>query len=138
MCAWTWSVVLALVLLASGEAEAAARTRMQVTGVVNLNEATVGELDLLPGVGLKAAQRVVEVRQKRRFQRVEELVRVKGFGRKKFLKLKAHLAVAGPTTLKVEQVPVSDPPPQPAALAQATQAAAQPAQAAAQPQQPKK
>jgi competence protein ComEA len=131
MCAWTWSVVLGLVLLtSSGEAEAAGRTRMQVTGVVNLNEATVGELDLLPGVGLKAAQRVVEQRQKRRFARVEELVRVKGFGRKKFLKLKAHLAVAGPTTLKVEQVPVSDAPPQPAAPAQA-QATAQ-----APPQQP--
>ncbi|RYZ34658.1 MAG: helix-hairpin-helix domain-containing protein, partial [Myxococcaceae bacterium] len=33
-------------------------------------------------------------------------VRVKGFGKKKFLKLRAHLALSGPTTLKVEKVPV--------------------------------
>ncbi|RKH18215.1 helix-hairpin-helix domain-containing protein, partial [Corallococcus praedator] len=42
---------------------------------------------------------------KRPFGRVEELVRVKGFGKKKFLKLRAHLALSGPTTLKVEKVP---------------------------------
>lgn len=104
-----WVGVLGLLLLAPGVAEA--RTQTRYTGVVNLNEATVAELDLLPGVGAKAAQRVIEQRQKRRFQRVEELVRVKGFGRKKFLKLKPLLAVTGPTTLKVEQVAAPEPPP---------------------------
>jgi competence protein ComEA len=103
-----WGVLLGLTFLAPCEAAA---SRARYTGVVNLNEATLAELDLLPGVGAKAAQRVLEQRQKRRFQRVEELVRVKGFGRKKFLKLKPHLAVAGPTTLKVEQVTTPEPPP---------------------------
>ncbi|WP_244225066.1 hypothetical protein [Corallococcus sicarius] len=32
-------------------------------------------------------------------------MRVKGFGKKKFLKLSAHLALSGPTTLKMEKVP---------------------------------
>jgi competence protein ComEA len=118
----TWVGLLGLLLLAPGVA--GARTHTRYTGVVNLNEATVAELDLLPGVGAKAAQRVIEQRQKRRFQRVEELVRVKGFGRKKFLKLKAHLAVTGPTTLKVEQVAAPEPPkpapPQPAPTVQAS------------------
>lgn len=104
-----WVGVLGLLLLAPGVA-AASRTQTRYTGVVNLNEATVAELDLLPGVGAKAAQRVIEQRRKRRFQRVEELVRVKGFGRKKFLKLKPLLAVAGATTLKVEQVAAPEPP----------------------------
>lgn len=104
-----WVGLLGLLLMAP-EAEAA-RTHTRYTGVVNLNEATVAELDLLPGVGAKAAQRVVELRQKRRFQRVEELVRVKGFGRKKFLKLKPLLSVTGPTTLKVEQVAAPEPDP---------------------------
>jgi competence protein ComEA len=99
--------MLGLLLLVSGEAAA---SRARHVGTVNLNEATVAELDRLPGVGTKAAQRIVEHRQKRRFQRVEELVRVKGFGRKKFLKLKPHLAVAGPTTLKVERAGASEPP----------------------------
>ena len=70
------------------------------TGVLNLNEATAEQLDRLPGIGPTAAQRILEYRAKRRFTRIEELVRVKGFGRKRFLKLKPFLTVAGPTTLK--------------------------------------
>ncbi|WP_342376531.1 helix-hairpin-helix domain-containing protein [Myxococcus stipitatus] len=98
--------LLALGLLVGGPgvADAATASRTQYSGVVNLNEASASELDLLPGVGEKAAQRIIQHRGKRPFQRVEELVRVKGFGRKKFLKLKAHLTLSGPTTLKVEQV----------------------------------
>jgi competence protein ComEA len=84
-------------------AEAAGK-RLQYTGVVNLNQATAAELDVLPGVGEKAALRIIAWREKRPFRRVEELVRVKGFGRKTFLKLKPLLAVVGPTTLKAERV----------------------------------
>jgi competence protein ComEA len=94
-------------LLGPGGAHAAqARTRTQYTGVVNLNEATAAQLDLLPGVGAKAAQRILTWREKRAFKRTEELVRVKGFGKKQFLKLKPYLTLQGPTTLKVEKVPV--------------------------------
>ncbi|CAM4333591.1 helix-hairpin-helix domain-containing protein [Corallococcus sp. ZKHCc1 1396] len=102
---WAWAWVLGCVLMGPGLSEAAS-SRTQYVGVVNLNEATAAELDLLPGVGEKAAQRILEHRKKRPFGRVEELVRVKGFGKKKFLKLRAHLALSGPTTLKVEKVPV--------------------------------
>jgi competence protein ComEA len=103
------AVVLGLVLLGSGVAEAASlRMRTQYTGVVNLNEATVTQLDLLPGVGPKAAQRTTAWREKRAFKRVEELVRVKGFGKKQFLKLKPYLTLQGPTTLKLERVPVEE------------------------------
>jgi len=104
--------VLGLMLLGSGAAEAKVRTRY--TGVVNLNEATVAQLSLLPGVGEKAARRIQAHREKRAFKRIEELVRVKGFGKKKFLRLKPYLAVQGETTLKVEKVAVEEdetPPP---------------------------
>lgn len=101
--------VLGLVLLMPGAASAAGnKSRTQYTGVVNLNEATVAQLDLLPGIGAKAAQRVVAWREKRAFKRIEELVRVKGFGKKRFLKLKPYLTLQGPTTLKVERVPVEE------------------------------
>lgn len=101
------AVVLGLLWLGPGSAEAAqAKTRTQYTGVVNLNEATVAQLDLLPGVGAKAAQRIITWREKRAFKRLEELVRVKGFGKKQFLKLKPYLTLQGPTTLKAEKVPV--------------------------------
>jgi competence protein ComEA len=95
-------LVLGLVLLGPGVAEAG-RGRTQYTGVVNLNEATEAELDRLPGVGMKAVQRILEHRQKRPFKRIEELGRVKGFGKKKFKKLKPYLTLTGPTTLKAEQ-----------------------------------
>ena len=95
-------VVAAMMGLGVGSAEAAAAKKpgKQVTGVVNLNQATAQQLDLLPGVGAKAAQRILDYRKKTPFTRPEELVKVKGFGKKKFDKLKVHLAVNGPTTLK--------------------------------------
>ena len=89
--------------LAAGAAEAAAKKQAPkvITGVINLNTASAAQLDQLPGVGPKAAERIVAYRQKTPFSRPEELVRVKGFGKKKLDKLKPHLAVSGPTTLKV-------------------------------------
>ncbi|WP_239470383.1 ComEA family DNA-binding protein [Archangium violaceum] len=103
------AVVLGLVLWMPGVSEASGtKLRIQYTGVVNLNEATVAQLDLLPGVGPKAAQRIIAWRQKRAFKRIEELVRVKGFGKKQFLKLKPYLTLEGPSSLKVEKVPVEE------------------------------
>jgi len=69
-------------------------------GLVNLNAATSQQLDVLPGVGEKAVTRIIEYRTKTPFKKVEELVRVKGFGRKRFVKLKPFLAVSGETTLQ--------------------------------------
>ena len=103
------AVVLGLVLGMPGVSEASGtKLRTQYTGVVNLNEATVAQLDLLPGVGPKAAQRIIAWRQKRAFKRIEELVRVKGFGKKQFRKLKPYLTLEGPSSLKVEKVPVEE------------------------------
>ena len=89
--------LLAMVLSATGT------TSVAYTGKVNLNTATVEQLELLPGVGRKAAGLIVAYRQKRRFARIQELVRVKGFGRKKFLRLEPHLSVEGETDLRVQR-----------------------------------
>jgi competence protein ComEA len=65
--------------------------------VVNLNTATAAQLEALPGIGPKVAQRIVEYRQKNgAFKKVEELMNVKGIGEKSFLKLKPHLTVGAP------------------------------------------
>ncbi|HYH95967.1 helix-hairpin-helix domain-containing protein [Hyalangium sp.] len=105
----TWVMVLGLVLLGPGVAEAG-RSRTEYTGAVNLNEATREELDRLPGVGKKAVDRILAHREKRPFKRIEELVRVKGFGKKKFQKLKPHLTLTGPTTLQAEKRSAADTP----------------------------
>ena len=69
-----------------------------VDGVVNLNTAPTEVLSLLPGVGPAKAAAIVLYRRRRPFRTVDELVRIKGIGRKMVRRLRPHLAVAGPTT----------------------------------------
>lgn len=65
------------------------------TAVINLNTATVAELEKLPGIGAKVAARIVEYRTKKGpFATIEELMNVQGIGEKSFLKLRPQLTVA--------------------------------------------
>jgi competence protein ComEA len=99
-----------LVAVGALEAEAGARakTRAVMTGSLNLNTASASQLDQLPGVGEKAAARIIEYRKKTPFTRTEELVKVKGFGKKKFDKLKGHLTVSGNTNITVKRGPLPE------------------------------
>jgi competence protein ComEA len=71
-----------------------------VDGVVNLNTAPPDVLGLLPGIGPAKAADIVAYRRRRPFRTVDELVRIKGIGRKMVRALRSHLAIAGPTTAK--------------------------------------
>jgi competence protein ComEA len=75
-----------------------ARAGKAVDGVINLNTAPAEVLSLLPGVGPSKADAIVTYRRRRPFRTVDELVRIKGIGRKMVRGLRLHLAVAGPTT----------------------------------------
>lgn len=64
--------------------------------VVNINSATVEQLETLPGIGPRAAQRILEFRAKNGgFKRVEDLMKIQGIGERSFLKLKP-LVTVGP------------------------------------------
>lgn len=65
-----------------------------VGGKVDLNRATVAELDALPGVGPSTAQKIVDDREANGpFKKVEDLMRVSGIGQKKFDALKDLITV---------------------------------------------
>lgn len=62
--------------------QSGARARASAQEPVYLNHASVDELRRLPGVGPKRAEAILVLRQRLgRFQRVEDLLRVKGVGR---------------------------------------------------------
>jgi competence protein ComEA len=61
---------------------------------VNLNTATAEQLEALPGIGPVAAKNILEYRKKvGKFNRIEEVINVKGVGEKKFLKIKDRLTI---------------------------------------------
>ena len=75
----------------------------RLTGVVNINTASVDELQLLPGIGEARANAMVALREKRGgFKSVDELLDVKGIGEPGLAKLRPYLAVQGKTTAKLE------------------------------------
>ena len=56
---------------------------------INLNSATAEQLMSLPGIGLSTAKLIIEQRTKAgKFNRIEELMNVKGIGEKKFQRIK--------------------------------------------------
>jgi competence protein ComEA len=61
---------------------------------VNLNTATIEELQAIPGIGPAMAKRVVEYRAKvGKFTKIEDILNVKGIGEKTFQKMKDRLTV---------------------------------------------
>ena len=60
---------------------------------ININEAGVDELVALPGIGPSRAQAIIAERNKRRFRRIEDIMRVPGIGRKTFGRIRGSIRV---------------------------------------------
>ncbi len=99
----TLPILIAVLLITSisGAAFAADSTAAaSPSGVVNINTADVAQLSLLPRVGEKAAQRIVDYRTAHGpFQKATDLMQVKGFGSKSFERLSTYIVLEGKTTL---------------------------------------
>lgn len=59
--------------------------------LISLNNASKDELMLLPNIGPKTANLILEYRQLNRFKKIEDILKIKGIGKKRFIKLKKHL-----------------------------------------------
>jgi competence protein ComEA len=78
-----------------GEASPVGVADRTVPRLVDLNSATVDELESLPGIGAVLAQRVIDHRKTvGRFITVQDLREVKGIGSKKFEQIKSLVTVA--------------------------------------------
>lgn len=81
-------------------ARASRSKKGELTGKLNLNNATEEQLQLLPTVGPAKAERIVAWRKKfGSFKRTADLRKVKGFGYKTFKRLEPYLETSGETTL---------------------------------------
>lgn len=65
------------------------------SGPLDLNTATVDQLDALPGIGPATAEAIISYRQQHgRFRSVEELVEVRGIGESKLAALRSRVRVS--------------------------------------------
>lgn len=64
-----------------------------VSAKVNINTATQAELETLPGVGEKTAEKIIRHRESQSFTQVDDLGYVQGIGEKKLEELRPHVTV---------------------------------------------
>lgn len=99
-------LVLTFLLAAMGLGfQTMAKAKGQLTGEVNVNEATIEQITMLPGVGLQRAKLIQEYAKAHPFKSPEELKGIKGIGDKSFEKLRPFVTVSGPTTAKWVDTP---------------------------------
>jgi len=68
---------------------------------VNINTASQAELEALPRIGPKVAQRIIDYRaQNGNFKKVEDIMKVKGIGEKIFAQLKELITVGSESQAK--------------------------------------
>ncbi len=66
----------------------------EMPGPINLNTATLEELDSLPGIGEVLAQRILDYREEHGgFQSLEDLMKVDGIGESTFEELKGKITL---------------------------------------------
>ena len=94
-----WLTLVGGVALVAEQTAAGAPAAQKAEALVDLNRASAAELEGLPGVGVRTAERIIEYRTKHGgFKKIEELMNVQGIGEKSFLRLKPLITVTPPRT----------------------------------------
>jgi competence protein ComEA len=89
-----WAIVLCVGLVVAPLTALAQQGSAPSNEKVNLNTATLEQLQTLPGVGPAIAKSIVEYRTKvGKFSKIEDILNVKGIGEKKFQRMKDRLTI---------------------------------------------
>ena len=79
---------------ASTSSEQSSSSSAEVSGAININDASLDELDTLTGIGPAYAQRIIDYREANGgFKSIEEIQNVKGIGPKTFEKIQGDITV---------------------------------------------
>jgi len=98
---WVALVVLSALLAVPVVGFAADSEAAGSAGKIDLNRATAEELQDLPGIGASLALRIVEYRKENGpFQRIEDLMNVRGIGEKNFVKIRDRITVGAKQSSK--------------------------------------
>lgn len=89
-------ILSSMALVATAAEQDSSSQQMQATSAkVDINSATVEQLQALPGIGPALAQRIVEHREMQGpFKSIEGIKAVKGVGEKKFESIQAMITVS--------------------------------------------
>ena len=60
---------------------------------VDINSANIKELQPIKGIGYKKATVIIEYRKNHKFTKIEDIMKVKGIGKKLFEKIKSEICV---------------------------------------------
>lgn len=63
------------------------------SSLININSATKEELMKITGIGETKAEKIIEYREKNKFNSIEDIIKVKGIGKKTFEKIKKEITV---------------------------------------------
>ncbi len=63
------------------------------TSKININNASKDELTKLPGIGDKMADVILDYKKKHSFKKIEDFMKIKGIGKKKFAKIEPFIKV---------------------------------------------
>ncbi|MBP6004380.1 MAG: helix-hairpin-helix domain-containing protein [Pyrinomonadaceae bacterium] len=85
-------VCIGLTLSCSTRVEYERTVAVEAPGAININTATMGELERLPGVGRGTAEAIIEYRNENGpFRRTEHLMQIRGISDSRFQKMREFI-----------------------------------------------